>query len=229
MRKTIIMIAIVLLMVLAGYMLINGIKIGNVEICGISNLSEKNKKLDDDIAELSSTTLYDSAKDAVQKSSENLISKKEEYQSLLTVNSSTGTVVSQMQKYELEYLWTKIGNYATEEGVELQMNISVNADTQNTYNLNFSVVGEYINITEFLYDINNDSSLQFKIENFSLTSKNENQLVATFVCKDININITNSNVASEKSTNAKEELEDNSNKEETEDTKNDNNNTKKEE
>ena len=96
------------------------------------------------------------------------------------------------------------------------MDITVSNSVAKTYDLNFTVVGEYIQIADFLYDIQRDNTLVFKIENFKLVSSEQieettiesneedeetddvnNQqtevtdynLTATFVCKDIRLNI----------------------------------------
>ena len=57
------------------------------------------------------------------------------------------------------------------------------------YDLNFTAEGSYIGIALFLADIQDDSFLEFKIENFQMTG--EEKLKATFVVKDIPIKIEN--------------------------------------
>ena len=48
--------------------------------------------------------------------------------------------------------------------------------------------GSYISITDFISDIENDSMLGFKIEEFKIRQdSSETDLVATFVCKNIAI------------------------------------------
>ena len=95
---------------------------------------------------------------------------------------------AQLQTYEIEYLWAKIGNHATSEGATIKMDVTKGTNTtSNTYNLKFTVTGSYISITDFISDIENDSSLGFKIEEFKMLPGNGSDLEATFVCKDITI------------------------------------------
>lgn len=105
------------------------------------------------------------------KAAKELKSKREEYASL--VNNSTEGEVSAIvtsEKYKMEYLWVKLGNYATKNGVTLKLNV-LNGTTglDGMYNLEFIINGKYAGITEFVYEVENDSTLGFKIDNFSLT------------------------------------------------------------
>ena len=89
---------------------------------------------------------------------------------------------TQFQKYEIESLWVKIGNHAKSEGVVMKMDLLRGTGDDN-YNLNFTVNGSYIGITNFISNIENDSQLGFKIENFSMVpSSSTTDLQATFTC-----------------------------------------------
>ena len=73
----------------------------------------------------------------------------------------------------------------------MKMDVSrSSAGTEDTYNLNFTVIGAYARIAEFITDIEDDSSLVFKIEEFKMladSSSDTSTLQATFVCKDVKI------------------------------------------
>ena len=43
-------------------------------------------------------------------------------------------------------------------------------ETKDVYDLQFTLVGSYTRITDFLYDIENDEELNFEIKNFSISS-----------------------------------------------------------
>lgn len=192
MRKTLIMFMILLLIVVISLMVFRGI----FNIPGLRTLSEKNKKLDSSIQNLSklSSTGYQKALTDVSDSAKTYKKAKEEYDQLAAVSTdnqlSSG---SQLQKYEIEYLWTRIGAHATKENVVLKLEVAANATSSATgyFDLNFTVSGSYVAITDFIYDVENDSSLGFKIENFKMTSGS-----ATFTCKNISINIDPSEIVS---------------------------------
>ncbi len=115
--------------------------------------------------------------------------EKTNYEDMVAVSSSDDVqTASQLAKYKIDFLWTKIGTHATSEGVVIKMDITNGSGATDTYNLNFTVNGGYINIAEFIRDIEDDSKLGFKIEEFSMKAgSSTSDLQATFVCKDVPI------------------------------------------
>lgn len=193
MKKTLIMILILLLLVTIGFMFFKSLKIGKIEILGVKNLGEENKKLDASIQTLSrlSSTDYQKALSDITSSSKQYEQAKTEYEELATVSTdSEVTTASQLQKYEIEYLWTRIGNHATSENVVLKLEIKANSTSEATgyYDLNFTATGDYVSLTDFIYDIENDSTLGFKIEGFKMEPSG-NGLQASFICTNVAINI----------------------------------------
>ena len=62
-----------------------------------------------------------------------------------------GKSTNQIEKYEIETLWVRLGNHATSQGVVMQMDvIKGNSSTQDMYNLKFTATGSYISITDFI-------------------------------------------------------------------------------
>ena len=68
-----------------------------------------------------------------------------------------------------ERLWIALENYAKKEKIELKIDIKNSTVDTNTYDLDITLSGQYIGITDFLYDIEKDDTLAFKILNFKLT------------------------------------------------------------
>lgn len=191
MKKLLISILTVLLLVLCIITIWKGIVVFGVNIIGFTQIGEKSAKLDESIsrATVIASTDFDNVvnKDLVNDLKK-LKEEKKNYDELVQATGTTGVQsTSQYQKYEIEYLWTVIGNHATSEGVVIKMDL-VSGSLQNNYNLNFTVTGEYIGITDFISDIENDAALGFKIENFNLVpGSNTSELQATFTCRDIEI------------------------------------------
>jgi len=188
MKKVLISLLIVLLLVLNCIAIFKGVNLFGLNILGIGQIKEKNDNLDKIIAEATTvaSTDYPKALSEMEINLKKLEEEKKNYEDMVTI--STGEQVqlaNQYQKYEVEYLWTVIGNHATKEGVVIKIDILATSG-DNNYNLNFTVNGSYIGITEFISDIENDSALGFKIENFSMKPGASTQdLQATFTCKDI--------------------------------------------
>lgn len=200
-RKILMGILTVLLAVLTYFTITNGISIGSFQALGLKGLKEEDTQIQSKIETASSLTssTYPSKLSELNQNTKNLLSKKEEYTDL--TNYSTEDQIeaaNELQEYEVEYLWAEVGKYATKEGIKIKMDINTassggqSADGRKMYDLNFTAEGAYIGIAYFLADLQDDSFLEFKIENFVLTKgESTENLKATFVVKDIPIKIDN--------------------------------------
>ena len=103
--------------------------------------------------------------------------------------------------YDVDFLWTIIGNYATEEGVLIDMNVVRNTTSassiQNSASSNFIVcdlrfvaTGKYMNLASFIQSMEDDDRLSFEINNFNMQKSGEN-LQVTLTVKEIKINADN--------------------------------------
>ena len=190
MKKTLMLILIGLLVTLSIYIVLNGVTIGSIEILGVQQIQEKNNQLDEKIQEAGKLANKDFAQavNSVKDNAKKLENEKNNYQDMTAI-STEGEVASssQIEKYEIETLWVKLGNHATKEGAVMKMDVE-KGNTEETYNLKFTVTGTYIAIEEFISNVENDSTLGFKIEEFKMVPNESGEnLQATFVCKEIAI------------------------------------------
>ena len=51
-----------------------------------------------------------------------------------------------------------LGNYATKRNVNLGIQVQKSNNGKSAYNINFSVNGKYVNISQFITDIENSNS-----------------------------------------------------------------------
>ena len=193
MKKLLILILIALLLALVGIVGFNGFQIGSLEILGIRDIQDRSAELDEKIQEAGKLAQkdFEQAVKEVEDNSKKLKETKQEYLDMTAVSSESDVQsAAQLETYEIETLWVKLGNHATNEGATMKMDVLKGDNTtQNTYNLKFTVNGSYISITDFISDIENDETLGFKIEEFKLvpSSNTTSDLQATFVCKNISI------------------------------------------
>lgn len=187
MRKIVFSIIIVILLVAGGFLIAKGANIGNFTVWGVKSIKEKNATIDQKNQQLSTlaTTDYEGALSGLNTSKTTLESTKKSYEdkAILANNNS----YLQTEKYEIEFLWTKVGNYAKDRNVELKFDVA-NSSTKGLYDLKFTIAGKYVKVADYIYDIENDSKLGFKIEDFHMVSAGEG-VQATFTCKEVNINI----------------------------------------
>lgn len=202
MRKILIVVLICLLLLLGGYIVINKLEVGPLEILGILEIKNENSKLDTKIGEASklASSDYQAELTNLNKSLKTLQNEKQSYEDLVVLSSNDEVdAAAKFEKYAIEYIWTKVGNHATSEGVVMKLEVTKgSSNTQGLYDLKFTVTGNYIGITDFISDIENDDRLGFKIEDFKMVpGGSTDDLVGTFTCKDISIDIDESTLTSQ--------------------------------
>ena len=190
MKKLLILILIALLLALSIFIVIQGVSIGNVEILGIRGIQDKSAELNTKIQEASRLVekTYQQAVNDVDENAKKLEEEKKNYEDMTTISSDSDVeAANQLERYEIETLWVRLGNHATTQGVVMQMDVLPSTSgAVDTYNLRFTATGSYISITDFISAIENDSTLGFKIEEFKMAPSGSS-LQTTFVCKDIAI------------------------------------------
>ena len=202
MRRILFLIIVVIFVVGLAIMMISGISLGKLVIPSIKGISEHNQNLDTKISELETLIEgnYQTAKTNLDNSFKSLQTSKQKYLSMITYSTEEEIkAANQTEKYEIGFLWTKIGLYATSNKVEMQANVSASS-ISGLYDISFTAIGEYISISEFIYAIENDSKLGFKIENFQMVSESENDLRATFKIRNVPIDEDSLNLASSQTT-----------------------------
>lgn len=192
MRKILISILVALLLIGSVFFMVNGMSKINVK--GFKGLSEKNDELDKKITELSNviSVTYENTASNLRRAANTMQESKTEYENQAILSSSNrSSYASQLESYDIDYLWTKLGNYAKEEGVVIKIELVASGTSTNLYDLNFTVSGGYVNTTDFIYDIENDSNLGFKIDNFKMVSATGSSVTTVFSCTEIPIEVGN--------------------------------------
>lgn len=184
MRKALLSLLLVLCIVSLVLFIKNGMHIGPFQVYGFKDIKQKNEQLTQTIASANSQSdSYTSALEKLQSDVELLTKAKKDYLDLVAQSTESEIrQATQTKIYTIEYLWSRVGNHATEHGVELN-NIERTSSTlnnKNYSNIKFTVKGEYLAITQFISELENDTSLDFIIDDFHMTSSQ-----ATFVVKDI--------------------------------------------
>lgn len=180
MKKILTFILILLLVILAIQMVVNGIQIGDFQILSIQGLKEENLELDDKIlqSEKLATTTYNAELKKLENKINELQNNKKRYEELVAITSESNyEIASREQNYKLEYLYYQLGEIAKKNEVTLKIDISTSSSgIENLYDVTLISTYEapvtdesgYVRITDFIYDVENDSTLGFKVEDFSL-------------------------------------------------------------
>jgi len=192
MRKILIALLLVALLVLFGGIVYSGVTIGNVSLgYSIPQIINKNAELDKSIAQLSTEieTNYELAKVNLDASFKKLQAEKQNYQSTIAYTTDEELKnANKMEQYKLDYLWTNLGIYATNNGVIMKADLSHGTSgIKDQYNISFTAIGQYLALSEFVYAIEKDPELGFRIDEFSLVPYSEDTLQATFLIKNVTI------------------------------------------
>lgn len=232
MRKILFAILAIVLLVFTGFIIYKGTNIGKLEIWGIKQISEENELIDEKNSELAKLVddSYPNALKQLNNAGEKMQEEKKKYEEEVSL-ASNSKYYMQSEKYKLEFLWTKIGNYAKDNNVKPKMEVS-NGSTRGIYNLTITAVGKYKNVASFIYAIENDSRLGFKIEDFSMVQetidteeKNANLVRGKFTCKEIRIDLKSLDEKGESKDTSKESNKNNNNNNNTNSTTSSNSNT----
>lgn len=202
MKKALISIIGIILLILICVSIFKGISVGNITIYSVKNIEEQSLNLDKKIEEANTEINQNYAKSLadIESATSNLKKVKQEYETKIGANGELG--ITQIEKYKIEYLWGIIGGYAKDEGVQVVLDVK-ETSIEDTYNINFTLYGSYLGVTDFLYDIENDDELNYRIKDFKIepssttsttttdnkvTTVSTDRLQATFVVENIIIN-----------------------------------------
>lgn len=195
MKKILIIALIVLLLIVGYFSIFKGLNILGVEIPSVFGIKDKSDELDVELQSLTTLTSVDRPKamSDLNSSAKQLVIARDEYNEKILYSSEEEIEqATQGIQYEMEYLWTKVGNHATKNGIVLKMTVSGSSmGVSGLYDLSFVATGKYVSISEFIAAIENDSSLNFKIENAKIMpfEGNTENLQATFQVRGISIRI----------------------------------------
>ena len=191
MKKVLIGLLIVLLSVIAFSLVFTGMEVFGFQILGYKSIQTENAKLDSKIEEASKLTGidYPAKLSDLESASKKLSNKKEEYKDKISYSSEEQIrLATQIKEFRLDFLDVKLGQYAIKEGVHLDLTFQKSSSTENIWSIHFIVDGQYIPISEFIRDIENDDELNFRLDGFSLKpTETSEKLRADFYIRNIGI------------------------------------------
>lgn len=165
--------------------------IGNLKVLSINDIKSKNAQLEAGKALYSVQEMfYNSAIEAQDVARLEFDAAKKEYDDI------DDAVISQVEEalkginYYVDWLWIEVGNYAEHNGLDLTIQEPSNSQFSSGVAegaITITVVGLYQDIVDFIFDIENDNDLKFKLDNISMSYLNTNYMKATF--KVLNMNV----------------------------------------
>lgn len=206
MRKLLLIFILLLLIVMGVAVATRGILIKNLKILSIAQMEEQNNNLNTKIEELNTIVDTDYPKKMAELNTayKNWQSARDEYLDITNLSSDEAIIAAiQGKTYEIEYLWTSLGTHARENGVVLKFEITASSTgASNVNDIKFTVDGSYIATINFIYSIENDTNLAFRIENFKMTPIDSGEKVeSTFTVRNVTVEgVSSASTSSEKDT-----------------------------
>ena len=107
-------------------------------------------------------------------------------------------IYSDKEKYKVDFLLVTLGDYGEREGVDVvyQLTTSPTVDPNSTTlnyflaDLKFTVTGEYMNVVNFISDLEDNDKLNWEIKSFNMEAGSSNGyqgVTAKFVIEDVPI------------------------------------------
>ena len=197
MKKLLLSIVIILVLALTIVTIIQGLHIGGINILGVKEIQAEDKELEKKLTEATQlvSTEYPNKLSELETDISKMKEQKQKYEDMVAVSTDSEVAASlQTQKYTVDKLWSRLGTLTTEEGLTAVFKLtngtltSTEPSNYKYYNINFTVRGSYVGISLYISDLEDNSDLGFKIEDFKMTPiDNGSQVEATFVTKDIAI------------------------------------------
>ena len=172
MKKILISVLIILLLILFFFAVVKGISFLKIKsIKGVRTASENLNSKFNEANELSNKT-YPEEIEELEQAIKNLKISKKEFESKNINNAEKASLNTvEVKTYKIHYLWTILGNYRKDRGVQ-SLNLDLKStEIEDVYDLQFTLIGPYTSITDFIYDIENDEELNFEIKDFTLSSE----------------------------------------------------------
>ena len=191
MKNILITVISVLMTVLIIITMIKGLTIGKIKILSIADIKQNSMDLDKKIEDLNTlkNLTYKQKVGNLEDSTKRLTTAKQKYLEVASLSTDEQIkAANQEPVYSMEFLWDKVGSYATREGLKLKWVVTPTGTT-NKSTLSFTLTGAYISIINYVYAIENDSELAFRIENFKIVpAGGEGEfLTATFTVSNIGV------------------------------------------
>lgn len=175
-RKLLIILILCIMIYFCYFTVTSGVELGALKINSYTEVRDLSKNLDDKTTKLNkkNTDEFEEKKQLVKTVMNKYRTLKSEYETLS--NGGQNGKYQSEEIYDIGYLWTMTGGYASKENLILQLDIYksklhtahdvTTGDMSYTIcDLDYTVYGQYQSIYDFLYDIEEDEKLGFEIRN----------------------------------------------------------------
>lgn len=173
---------LILLIVATTWISIETLEIGNISFLSISAMQEKKADLELETANLViEKAAYDVAKGNLQDAQNSYKTARDEYNSISEQDINYVKEATKEDHYYVEWLWIVLGEYALDNNLSLNViDPRKGSEDSNQGTLQIKLQGRYQDVANFVFEVENDAELKFKLDNMSMTYASDNKINATF-------------------------------------------------
>ena len=214
MKRLITFICLIVVLIGGYYLITKGIESNNLNIASYETLETKSEALTKKLAAYDKRNQeeYDTAVNGLNSSIKTYEISKKKYEDILAelsdvLNQKEGEteqeileeiIYSDKEKYKVDFLLVKLGTYGQKEGVDViyQLTTSSTTDPNSTTlnyflaDLKFTVTGPYMNVANFISDLEDDAELGWEINDFAMANGTNNGysgVASMFTIRDVPI------------------------------------------
>ena len=208
-KTVIIYIFLVLIITMLVLMIVLDFDLGFLKLSSIQTLLGKHDEILTEENKLKTKkTEYENTLKKVDESKSSYDTEKAKYEAISDETINVIKEATTEEYYDIEYMWITLGNYAKSNNLSIIMSepggnfteASANKDgsqsnektTSSTSSSNtmfkIQVTGSYLDVSDFIFEVENDKTLRFKLDNISMDYVSGNTIKASFNVKNLVIN-----------------------------------------
>ena len=173
---------LILLIVGITYVSLKTVRLGNVKALSIEDMKAKDMELIAATAELEVAKIqFDAANNNLEEAKKSYNTAKDAYNSVSEDKINTIKEATKEEHYYIDWLWIVLGGYADNNNLALTViypRQGSEASAKGT--IKIKLVGRYSDITDFVFEVENDNDLKFKLDNMVMEYSENNKVSATF-------------------------------------------------
>ncbi len=173
---------LILLIVGITYVSLKTVSLGNVKALSIEDMKAKDMELKAATAELEVAKIqFDAANNNLEEAKKSYNTAKDAYNSVSEDKINTIKEATKEEHYYIDWLWIVLGGYADNNNLALTViDPRQGSEASAKGTIKIKLVGRYSDITDFVFEVENDNDLKFKLDNMVMEYSENNKVSATF-------------------------------------------------
>lgn len=174
--------SVILLIVATTLLTINTAKVAGISILSIEAMQNKGDELEEVTDNLEkSKKKYEEVSKNLEKSKNAYVEAKDAYSNITDEKIDMIKEATKEEQYQIEWLWIILGEYAEANNLTLDIvDPRKGSEKIGEGTVQIKLVGRYLDISNFVFEVENDNSLMFKLDNMSMQYASNNKVSATF-------------------------------------------------